>query len=661
MRTIGLTILIICSSFLKGSAQETPGPVDCSTWLSLPVYQSFVNVGDLDIPGNKVTIEALVNRTGPYNPGVGDGNEGDIVSKHWDPSNVNYLLRLNHAYITTSNGFFGTGDPCPIQLNRTYHVALVYDGTKLSYYRDGFLLSSVPATGNLVQSNLPTRIGLYSGAIVENLIGYVNEVRIWNVARTQEQLRTYMSSTLPNPSSQNGLLAYYQFDDLINKQGNATWNGTLGGNAAINSSNPSCINSPDSCGARFNPYIINNYTPVISLNRCENKITVEDATAYNAGDTVVLIQMKGAAVDSTNTANFGTVTNLHNAGNYEFNYIQSKSGNTIILKNELIRNYDLPNGAVQLIRVPYYTSVNINAPLSCPPWDGKVGGVLVLNARDTIKLNADIDVSGKGFRGGLDPVTTPASFNCNENNFYYPDNADLASGKGESYTSISVSKSFGKGKLASGGGGGNSHNSGGGGGSNANIGGWGGYQYEGAPCNTTVPFDNRGIGGILHNYTNADNRIFVGGGGGAGQSNNADGFQANGGNGGGIAIVICDKLINNGYQILANGSGAVECGLNNSGCHEGSGGGGGGGSIILKANAVPQNINMKVQGGKGGDLWVGGLGKLGPGGGGSGGILWHSFASIPGTIITSFNGGNNGVCQGYGNDAWGATGGGDGV
>ena len=79
--------------------------------------------------------------------------------------------------------------------------------------------------------------------------------------------------------------------------------------------------------------IINTYTPVVGWLPCENKLTVEDATTFNAGDTVLLIQMKGAVIDSTNTAAFGTITDYRNAGNYEINYVKSKSGNVIELKN----------------------------------------------------------------------------------------------------------------------------------------------------------------------------------------------------------------------------------------------------------------------------------------------------------------------------------------
>ena len=54
----------------------------------------------------------------------------------------------------------------------------------------------------------------------------MDEVRIWNVCRTQEQITSSMLD-LSNPSIQAGLLAYYKFDnDYENEQGNALLNGT---------------------------------------------------------------------------------------------------------------------------------------------------------------------------------------------------------------------------------------------------------------------------------------------------------------------------------------------------------------------------------------------------------------------------------------------------
>ncbi len=126
------------------------------------------------------------------------------------------------------------------------------------------------------------------------------------MARTQTEIRTFMNSSLPNPTTQVGLKAYYTFDNLINKQGNSLFNGTLNGSATISNTNPICTLVIDSCNHIVSPInniggVINIYTPVTSLLTCLNKIIVVDATDYNTGDTVLLIQKKGAVIDSTNT------------------------------------------------------------------------------------------------------------------------------------------------------------------------------------------------------------------------------------------------------------------------------------------------------------------------------------------------------------------------
>lgn len=220
----------------------------CNNWLKTSAQPGYVNVGDLDIPGTQLTVEAQINRTAPYSGG--NLYAGDIVSKHDGPSDANYLLRPNSAEITTSNGYFRTPDVCAIDLNKTYHVAMTYDGSMLKFYRNGFLLSQVPATGTLFQNNWQTRIGFYESQIhPTQFVGFTNEVRIWNVVRTQDQIRSYMNSSLP-PSGQAGLQAYYVFDNLLNKQGNPAWNATLGPNASINQLNPNCASFlPDSCAA----------------------------------------------------------------------------------------------------------------------------------------------------------------------------------------------------------------------------------------------------------------------------------------------------------------------------------------------------------------------------------------------------------------------------
>jgi hypothetical protein len=635
----------------------------CTNWLNTPSYRSTALIGDLDVSGSLMTIEANINRTEPY---VGSYvYAGDVVSKHTNPADVNYLLRPNSAEITTTNGYFITPPICDIELNKTYHIAMVYNGSELKFYRNGYLMSKVNATGSLFQNDLITTIGDFTqtqGQSNEQFIGYINEVRIWNVARTQAQIRTNMNVPLLNPSTEVGLLGYYTFDDLLNKQGNTAFNGTLQGGASINATNPNCNFIADSCGVtRDNtPVIINEYTPVLAFDTCKNIISVEDATQFNTGDTVLVIQMKGAIIDSSNTATFGTITNYRHAGNYEYNYIKSKAGNDIELKNILTKGYNIADGKVQLVQVPYFENYTVNRPLTCLPWDGNKGGVLVLNVQNAIELNANIDVSGKGFKGGNDPISNPNAFYCNEDNYFYDQDPDLASEKGEGIAVLSTSKSFGKGAYASGGGSGNSHNSGGGGGGNGAAGGRGGFNFEGTPC-TNSPFLNNGIGGNALNYNNADNKIFLGGGGGAGHSNNPESFQSNGGNGGAIVLIQAASLTSNNNSIISNGGTGSECNNSGSGCHEGMGGGGAGGTILLDVTNYIDNAFIYANGGNGANMNSSGNLRLGPGGGGSGGVVWLKQFTVPTNVQLYSNGGANGVCTDYNNDSWGAVSGNNGI
>jgi hypothetical protein len=223
-----------------------PPEVCGNNWLNAPNLYDGAFTGDLDVTGQQITVEGLFNRTAPY---VFGQDAVDIVSKHDRPADVNYLLRESGASITTTNGFFFTPPACPIQANRTYHVAMVYDGSFLKFYRNGELLSQVAATGDLITNSYPLTIGDKAGfkPANETVRGYINEVRIWNVIRSQTDIKNNMFQSLPNPPSQTGLLAYYVFNNLQNKQGNATWNLNLQGSASIANPNPNCILTPENC------------------------------------------------------------------------------------------------------------------------------------------------------------------------------------------------------------------------------------------------------------------------------------------------------------------------------------------------------------------------------------------------------------------------------
>lgn len=212
-------------------------------WLRLPSWPGYVQIGDVDVGGTALTVEALIYQ---------QSNSGaDIVSKHNDASNVNYLLRPGRAELSTANGFVITPNACTPALNECAHIAMTYDGAFLRHYINGQLNSQTPITGNMVLNNYNAKIGLIASlggvGFWEQFYGQINEVRIWNVARSANDLLLHLFSPLPTPAAQPGLVACYRFSSLANLQGNAAYNGVLSGSAAIGRPAP-CAALGTTCG-----------------------------------------------------------------------------------------------------------------------------------------------------------------------------------------------------------------------------------------------------------------------------------------------------------------------------------------------------------------------------------------------------------------------------
>ena len=151
-------------------------------------------------------------------------------------------------------------EPAP-KYGEWHYYAAVVDNNSLFLYIDGELVASTRTlqTGDYITSidyidigrhrYLQTDVGFFNGAI--------DELRIWNYARSKRQLLTTFSDTLEKKyyaSPDSGLLAYYRFDhyQVTNVSGKAdttiqdlSWqhiSGKLMGNAQLISSQPTVQN-----------------------------------------------------------------------------------------------------------------------------------------------------------------------------------------------------------------------------------------------------------------------------------------------------------------------------------------------------------------------------------------------------------------------------------
>ncbi len=424
-----------------------------------------------------------------------------------------------------------------------------------------------------------------------------------------------------------------------------------------------------------------------------------NSTPISSGDLLLIIQMQGADIDTTNSDAYGDAAsgapasgyqgaNLK-AGYYEYNTVTSVAGSTITFSYPLANNYfnrDFTSAnsiqSYQVIRVPRYYDLKIkkNASITCPAWNGSTGGVVVLDVNDLFTLLGSIDVRYKGFRGGggknLTGVTAGNSNGTSTlTNTDYRWNSPLTNSsnmtggaKGEGIagtpayyfvygTTVTVTGSvegylagcMGRGAPGNAGGGGtdgspgtNQYNSGGGGGGNGGAGGRGGSGWNGGSGDSSTYFTG-GYGGSI--YAQLSTKQFsMGGGGGAGSADNSvpsNEYSCSGGSGGGLIIVRATRYTGSG-SVLADGSNAP--GVTDTYAppqNDAAGGGGAGGTIVMVTTGTGtvglDNVTASATGGAGGDMTN--YYDYGPGGGGGGGVIITN-----GTFLsTDVSGGANGL------------------
>ena len=173
---------------------------------SKPEYVWAPNSDSLEILGDKLTMEAWVNLSGPT---VGD--HWIICKWDWLSNNRSYgfLIRSTDnagddgkiwPYIHTESSFFygGTIGSVSLQYNTWYHIAIVYNGTKIITYVNGEIDGEVSLTGNFTHNKTKLLIGgTLWGPAAGNTNGKIDEVRIWNIARSQDVMAILKKTRVP--------------------------------------------------------------------------------------------------------------------------------------------------------------------------------------------------------------------------------------------------------------------------------------------------------------------------------------------------------------------------------------------------------------------------------------------------------------------------------
>lgn len=377
--------------------------------------------------------------------------------------------------------------------------------------------------------------------------------------------------------------------------------------------------------------VVNTYHQVIEVVYAKSCVRVASTTNLVLNNRVLLIQMKGASINTGTSSTFGDTTSLNDAGDYEIGVICRINGDSVFLVNTILNSYTEATGKVQLVQFGQYNNAVVTATVTPNTWNNTtgLGGVIAIFCEGDLTLNAPISADARGYAGGAFVQSNTACNNSTNGYYYDPTSVGFIFGqrgawKGECITDLPNSQNGGRGAPANAGGGGNNHNNSGGGGANLNAGGMGGGNWGTSSCNAAFP----GFGGKpLSSW--AGRKIFFGGGGGAGHNNNGGASVAVGGNGGGIIFIHAANIIGNGQKISASG------GTGGPSFSDGAGGGGGGGTIIMDATYTG-TLTIEANGGSGGGSSDGGNLNLcfGGGGGGSGGVIYFT-GTLPGINVTT--------------------------
>ena len=186
-------------------------------------YVMITDNNSLDLTNNaSYTIEAWIYPEG-FNWLSG------IVSKYQTEASAGYTLRLTQNSPYTGLSFDELVTPTGIlTLNNWYHIAAVNESGSRKLYVNG-VEQTLSGTALTVQANNdPVKIGCdYSARYFD---GKIDEVRIWNDARTETEIRQNMYQELNG--NEAGLVAYYDFHETSgttadNGEGTSALDGTL--------------------------------------------------------------------------------------------------------------------------------------------------------------------------------------------------------------------------------------------------------------------------------------------------------------------------------------------------------------------------------------------------------------------------------------------------
>ncbi len=204
-------------------------PGSSSTNKALSLYASYPEdrFDNMHVPASpSINFTSVMTAEIWINPATGSGRTFRILTKvealsdSYSPKAYQIgthdwggARRPNGGICTTDGEFMNWGGEAISDATWT-HMAITYDANaganNFKLYVNGQLSTAQTVTGNLTTGQGLLFLG-NSGANLENFVGAIDELRLWNRALTQAEIAANLGRTLNG--NETGLAAYYRFDD----------------------------------------------------------------------------------------------------------------------------------------------------------------------------------------------------------------------------------------------------------------------------------------------------------------------------------------------------------------------------------------------------------------------------------------------------------------
>lgn len=295
----------------------------------------------LNMPVKDITVEVWVKprQFGQWRAMVGFMQDNATFERGWDLEtgdnnkfrfaiSSQKTLRLN--YMETGSSF---------ETDQWYHVAGVYDGDTMRLYVNGILeAKSGSDSGNIAYDNSWLALGAYK----DNdeffpVRGSIDEIRIWNVARSQDDIRETMCRKLKG--NESGLVKYFRLDSY---EGTTAIEEVTGVHGELKGTlNDNWVVSGAAIGDT-SVYVYNNLpTANLELNTGNRgKINVDSISTDAIGMQVYLVNdtpsyKNGIADLGTTDKYFGVFPARGNAAEYRVRYDYANYTNAVSNKANL--------------------------------------------------------------------------------------------------------------------------------------------------------------------------------------------------------------------------------------------------------------------------------------------------------------------------------------